>query len=610
MLTPSSGTGNDKSTILKSTEIRHETTPDTSDDGETEVVDVNPITSSIEFHGNSSSMAFLGRVRQEYSASPDEPVRAGSERPSLVSAFQNTNFGAQNDRIMNWNDGFDERLFSPQLYVFVETYFSNLHYIHPIIDQAHFLRRCDDLWQGHPERQPRSFIAMYFAMLSLGSLIRNWTEERINDMGRFDWSRMLFERAELALGKPGYLNDLEAIHTLFLLAKVCQNELNPNLSYMYLGVAIRTALSIGLNRNALPGRHTADSPEAHYLSRTWWGLYSLEMELSFALGRPDTLGMEDYHNRPKPPVDDSETGILTSMLGLARIMRSTSISIYLSKATIAEKLTRAFEIEADIDAWVQTLPVRIRPNMTPDHKRNALTDPTWAQRQRMVLQIRYYNVKMLLLRPCVVHAAKLAAQSRPLPTGMEEAIAKCTDAAASTIEIIYETCRLHDFFRTWWYNTTYVTFAASILLFIAAQPQLSSSSSSSSHHKPPYLPLIDQSLEILDAMHESVVARKTAGIMRQMVARFRERSTPSSQSPHSQSGSLPVHRVPSAPRYIVQAAPGQQQFVPEPRFDAVFPEAVGNPSFGLGMWDLAGPQGGYGTWDYTNFSNDVYWQGG
>jgi hypothetical protein len=153
---------------------------DLTDDGETEeVVDVNPQTRAVEFHGNSSSVAFLGRVRREYSDMSDDKqshLQAESaEGASLVSTIHNSVF-SPGRMVLEWNDGSDERLFSPQLYVFVDTYFNNLHYIHPIIDRSSFLCRCNDLWSGHPERQSVNFIALYFAVSSLGALIRTWTE--------------------------------------------------------------------------------------------------------------------------------------------------------------------------------------------------------------------------------------------------------------------------------------------------------------------------------------------------------------------------------------------------------------------------------------------------
>ncbi|EKG10155.1 Transcription factor fungi [Macrophomina phaseolina MS6] len=486
----------------------------------TEIVEMNPHTRDIEFHGHTSSVAFLGRVRQEYGYSEGDShgdQQTVSQKPSLVSTFYNHAFGTQRTGdASGWNDVLENQFFFPQSYVFLETYFNNLHYIHPFLDKENFYSRCDDLWQGRFQNQSRSFIALYFSLVSLGALIRTWTEEKLNGMGRFEWSRMLFEKAQLALGFPGSANDLEAAQAYIFMAKVCQNELNPNLAYTCLGMASRTLLSIGANRNAsIDSGGSARQPQALEASKTWWGFYTLEIELSFALGRPDSLGMDDYHNRPLPPMDGTDVDIIPGMIGLARIMRAISVKVYLHRLSLAQKLQGALNIEMEMDAWVARLPEAIRPQFTSDVGRHSrLGDPPWAYYQRLVLQIRYYNVKMLLLRPFLVHASKYNEREPSL----DDAVNKCTDAAARTIDLMYETYRVHTFFHTWWYNITYLTFAASIILFRAVQ----TIQQPNPHHD--YIRLIEQTLSMFDIMRESVVACKTAKVLRQMLAILRQRS--------------------------------------------------------------------------------------
>jgi len=359
-----------------------------SSDSSTEVVDINPHTRDIEFHGNTSSVAFLDRVREDYANESVLIKGSRQRRGSIISTFHNDTFPPQQDSIAAWYTNSEDHFFTPQSYIFLDTYFNNLHYIHPIIDQTTFLRRCDDLWRGNAVRQSRSFIALYFSIMSLGALIRTWNEQKILGMGRFEWSRMLFEKAQIALGRPGTLNDLEAVQAYFIMAKVCQNEISPNLAYTYLGMAIRTSLSTGINRNTAP-KHTDGYPNADLMSRTWWGLYSLEVELSFALGRPDSLGMDEYHTRPMPPVDDSEIAILTRMIDMSHIMRAVSVAVYLHKIPLAHRLARALQIRSDMIAWIGKLPARIRPSIDGiSSSGGTLEDPQWVRLQRMVLQIR------------------------------------------------------------------------------------------------------------------------------------------------------------------------------------------------------------------------------
>ncbi|KAK7542169.1 C6 transcription factor [Phyllosticta citribraziliensis] len=508
------------------TESQNGTDDATPEDG-TEIVEVNPHTRNVEFHGHTSSVAFIGRLREEYGCSDAESQdrpQASSQKQSLVSTFHNDVFRTQFKDAQGFEDGIDCQFFFPQSYVFLETYFNKLHYIHPILDKESFYGRCDDLWQGRFQNQPRSFIALYFSLVSLGALIRTWTEEKINGMGRFEWSRMLFEKAQHALGFPGSANDLEAAQAYMFMAKVCQNEINPNLAYTYLGMASRILLSIGANR-----RPAESQPQAIEASKTWWGFYTLEIELSFSLGRPDSLGMEDYHNRQPPSIDGSEIDIIPGMIGLSRIMRAISVKVYLHRLSLGQKLQSALNIELEMDAWCARLPDAIRPQFTSDVDRHCqLGDPPWAFYQRLVLQIRYYNVKMLLLRPFIVYATRHSEREPSLL----DAVKKCTDAAASTIELLYETYRRQFWFRTWWYNITYLTFAVSIILFragrgrdgddISSMTDTNSSPAQDQQHD--YISLIEQTLTMLDIMSESVVACKTAKIIRQMLGAIRQRN--------------------------------------------------------------------------------------
>lgn len=366
-----------------------------SDGSNDEVMDINLETRRFEFHGQTSSLAFLERLRkvQETSVAPSNgsatPQPQGAGR-SLVSDFQNDAFMDQRKAHHTSSDVLNEEYYPLHAYTFLDTYFRTLHFVHPIIDQDIFLERCHIIWRGQASRVTKSFRALYFSVLALGALTRTWTENDINGMGRFEWTRLLFDKAELALGRLGSLNDLEAVQAPFILAQVCQHQLNPNLAYTYLGMAIRTAVSTGINRKAefRDKNFPQDSPFLT-VSRTWWGLYSLEIELSFTLGRPDTLGSDIYHNRPPPAIGDNENSIIPATLGLSKIMREISVVMYLRRRTQADKLHDARRIEHDLDEWVAQLPPKIRPWPRVENiPAGTLRDPYWPKLQMLVLRIR------------------------------------------------------------------------------------------------------------------------------------------------------------------------------------------------------------------------------
>jgi hypothetical protein len=114
-------------------------------------------------------------------------------------------------------------------------------------------------------------------------------------------------------------------------------------------------------------------------------------EMSFSIGRPDTLGMDQYHNRSLPDRDNSQFAIIPCMVDFARLIRRVSIEIYHLEVRLNEKVQSALSIEAQLDLWVDGLPATIRPHLSKEQgPLAALRDPKWARRQRLVLGIREY----------------------------------------------------------------------------------------------------------------------------------------------------------------------------------------------------------------------------
>ena len=366
-----------------------------------EIRDVNQHTKSIEFHGNTSSMAFLALVQkqnQSHSGTSSPGEQAGQERPSIVSTLHNVAFSPDSNVTPPMVDltAKAESYYFRQAGRFLDGYFENLHFIHPILEKERFFARCEDLWFGRSERQTRSFVALYYSILSLGALVRVWDETLLDGMNRFQWSRKLFTHARIALGELRSTNDLETIQCLIFMAKICQNEINPHLAYMYLGMAVRASLSAGYHRETnSKAKPYTPSETQNIISKTWWGLYSLEVEMCFSLGRPDSVGMEDYHNRRLIPVDNSEIAIISCMIPFARITRKVSLA-QLSMTSMRDKIAVANEIEKEMDMWLDTLPEAIRPGIAQRKDRiKILKDPKWARRQRLVLWIRKFFLPVL-----------------------------------------------------------------------------------------------------------------------------------------------------------------------------------------------------------------------
>ena len=142
-------------------------------------------------------------------------------------------------------------------------------------------------------------------------------------------------------------------------------------------------------------------------------------------------------------------------------------------------------------------------------------------------------MRMLLFGSFLTTAA---AAEQALAFAVREGIQKCLGSAKQTIEIIYETYRHHDYFRTWqartpqlnwpkiitntiirFYNTTYTLFAVSIILIYIMQE-------ASASEKQSLFESVEMSIEILETMNECVVAQKAAKMIRRALTRAKESS--------------------------------------------------------------------------------------
>lgn len=125
--------------------------------------------------------------------------------------------------------------------------------------------------------------------------------------------------------------------------------------------------------------------------------------MSFAIGRPDTLGVDLYHNRQYPQVDAEisdvqqnpdmieppHCAIIKCMVDFSRITRTVCQGLYLSDSPIQRNLLIAQKIEHDLDLWRESLPINIRPAKTFASSRSLkfVKDAQYMKKQRLVLSI-------------------------------------------------------------------------------------------------------------------------------------------------------------------------------------------------------------------------------
>jgi hypothetical protein len=159
---------------------------------------------------------------------------------------------------------------------------------------------------------------------------------------------------------------------------------------------------------------------------------------------------EDSQNMDSPLVEPQHCAIINCMVDLSRITRTICHKIYLANAGVADMVTLTNQIEKNLDGWRQGLPKGIRPPLQQQHQQGSLRaakDAQWVKRQRMVLNIRYHNLRILLFGALLLRSPPAG---RTYIAGCQENILKCLDSAKLTISIIYQIYEHNDFFQTWY----------------------------------------------------------------------------------------------------------------------------------------------------------------
>lgn len=182
-----------------------------------EFVGENRHTRSFEFYGSSSSIALLARVGS--TSDPENGVQREDEE-ALVSSFHNPTFspGPTEATAPSAETGTTAQpVCISYCRLFMDSFFTTLHYIYPILDKHAFLARCELLWAGNMSSPDHSFVALVYSVLSLGALLRPKEEEPVGGIDNVQWSRKFFEEAR-SRSNLGMVTDLEMVQCNFFLA--------------------------------------------------------------------------------------------------------------------------------------------------------------------------------------------------------------------------------------------------------------------------------------------------------------------------------------------------------------------------------------------------------
>ncbi|KGO48150.1 Transcription factor, fungi [Penicillium expansum] len=236
------------------------------------------------------------------------------------------------------------------------------------------------------------------------------------------------------------------VEVLCYVAYYMQNLNRRDAAFLYIGLALRMAISLGLHQEvADPSISELDRNRRR---RAWWSVYSLDRLLSVKSGNPITIHDEDIG------ITWPTTVMVTS-------------EIYRKKPGSGSNLVASVQsITNDLSGWLRQVPDRLRIDFT--------TLDTHINRESVSINLHFYSCVNMTARPLVFYVIQRRLDAEAIGSATEDwkeglahntvaVIDSCITAARATT-VIMDAAAKHNLIATYGYLDGEYIFSAALLL--------------------------------------------------------------------------------------------------------------------------------------------------
>ncbi|KAE8154896.1 fungal-specific transcription factor domain-containing protein [Aspergillus avenaceus] len=212
-----------------------------------------------------------------------------------------------------------------------------------------------------------------------------------------------------------FLPDIHEEGSIFFVEVLCyiayymQNLNRRDAAFLYIGLALRMAISLGLHQEVTD--QAISENDRNRRRRAWWSVYSLDRLLSVKSGNPITIQDEDIGTTWPIPTDSSAVPwpsvVLTHYTQLSRILGRIGEEIYRKKPRSGTNLLASVQsITDNLAEWLRQVPDRLRINYS--------TLDTHINRESVSIFLHFYSCVNMTARPLVFYVIqrRLDAEAR------------------------------------------------------------------------------------------------------------------------------------------------------------------------------------------------------
>ena len=302
--------------------------------------------------------------------------------------------------------------------------------------------------------------------------------------------------------------DLTSLQAIVFMILFLQCSAKLSTCYSYIGVALRSAMRMGLHRSF---KDSFQPIEAETRKRVFWVIRKMDIFVGAMLGLPQTLSDDDVDQDFPTETDDiyiTDTGITRMPSGETALVAASNANFRLIK--VVSKIIRHIypikgfhnkeqspskaysvsyatirEIENDLQGWMEDLPTIFKPGgeEAPTHFLRFVTDHLTrlqllsfpSARIQQLLRMSYAHTQMMLYRP-FLHYVASKMQSRLTNQRSYACAAACVSVSRNIIHITSEMQRRGLLVGSYWFIMYTTFFAILSLVFFALENPASATS--------------------------------------------------------------------------------------------------------------------------------------
>ncbi|THX16930.1 hypothetical protein D6D17_02637 [Aureobasidium pullulans] len=369
-------------------------------------------TDAYQFYGPSSHFSFVQRLYQRIRRQSNAPLNVLPQLPEGLRQWGiERQIFTHGDEKSSQKSTIPDGSFLPKELgeAFISAYFTLMHPQGPILIECEVRQTWNVMWTGPglaPEHSKKfaKEKAILYMVLAIGARLTDYGDASPSSSD--EWAHHFYERAGVPTDSFEETS-LLGTHLLLMRALYGMQIGRPNMVYLYLGHASRSAMALGLHRAQVVA---GNNSFLNRLRLTFWTIFYMERMMSMFTGRPSCF-LDDLIDAPYPddfPQSDGggqniEFAYIRAMAVLGKISERIMVGNYSpTRAKRVADLTEVNRVNGECSQALRDL-LDTLPSYLHFFDDKTPTGEAWQEVQRSCLGATYHVACILINRPALVY---------------------------------------------------------------------------------------------------------------------------------------------------------------------------------------------------------------